>query len=46
MGYFYSRETLEIMADEINRKYYPDRLEKVIPLDHYDLLEKLGLEVE
>ena len=44
--YFYSRETLELMADETNGKYYPERLEKVLPLDPYDLLEKQGLDVE
>lgn len=44
--YFYSRETLELMAEGINRRYYPERLEKVLPLDPYDLLEKQGLDVE
>ena len=44
--YFYSRETLELMADDINRKYYPERLDSVLPLDPYDLLEKQGLDVE
>ena len=43
---FYSRESLEQMADDLNRKYYPERLEKVLPLDPYDLLEKQGLDVE
>lgn len=43
---FYSRENLEQMADDLNRKYYPERLEKVLPLDPYDLLEKQGLDVE
>ena len=37
--YFYSREELELMAEELNRKYYPERLERVLPLDPYDLLE-------
>lgn len=40
--YFYSRERLEEMADQLNMKYYPERLEKVLPLDPYDLLEKQG----
>ncbi len=44
--YFYSREELELMAEELNRKYYPERLERVLPLDPYDLLEKQGLDVE
>ena len=44
--YFYSREELELMAEELNHKYYPERLEKVLPLDPYDLLEKQGLDVE
>ena len=43
---FYSREDLEQIADDINRKYYPERLDKVLPMDPYDLLEKLGLDVE
>ncbi len=46
MSYFYSKEELELMADKVNRKYFPERLEKLIPLDVYKLLEKLGLEVE
>lgn len=46
MGYFYSKEQLEIMADNINKRFYPDRLEEVSPLDPYDLLEKLELDVE
>lgn len=44
--YFYSHEELELMAEELNRKYYPERLERVLPLDPYDLLEKQGLDVE
>ena len=44
--YFYSRETLELIADELNKKYYPERMENVLPLDPYDLLEKQGLDVE
>lgn len=46
MNYFYSKEKLESIADEINKKYYPERLDRIISLDPYDLLEKLGLEVE
>jgi len=46
MNYFYSREYLEEQADKINMKYYPERLSKVSPFNHYDFLEKLGLEVE
>ncbi|MBQ7276128.1 MAG: hypothetical protein IJS58_02660 [Bacilli bacterium] len=43
---YYSQGYLEKLADEINKKYYPERLEKVKALDIYDLMEKLGLEVE
>ena len=46
MGYFYSKDQLEFMADNINRKFYPKRLEEISPLDHYDLLEKLELDIE
>lgn len=46
MGYFYSKNELENMADNINKRFYPNRLEEVSPLDTYDLLEKLGLDVE
>lgn len=44
--YFHSKESLELMADEINKKYYPERLDSILPLDPYDLLEKQGLDVE
>lgn len=44
--YFYSKEKLEIMADELNKENYPERLEKLIPFDPYDFLEKRGLEIE
>ena len=43
---FYSRETMERWADSINKTYFPERLDKATPLDSYNLLEKLGLEVE
>lgn len=43
---FYTREKLELMANELNQKYYPERLDKILPLDPYDLLEKQGLDVE
>lgn len=46
MRYVYTREYLEEQADKINMKYYPERLKEVIPLDPYDLLERLGLDVE
>ena len=46
MRYFHTKEFLEEQADKINMKYYPERLKEVIPLDPYDLLEKLGLDVE
>lgn len=38
----FNREELELMADNINEKYFPERLEKPIMLDPYDLLDKLG----
>ena len=44
--YFYSREELELMAEQLNAQFYPRRLNEILPLDPYDLLEKLGLEVE
>lgn len=44
---YYNREELENMADEINRKYYPVRLEKMLPFDFYDYMENiLHLDVE
>jgi len=46
MGYFYSREYLENLADKVNMKYYPSRLNEMSPMDPYDLMEKLGLEIE
>lgn len=44
--YFYPKEYLEKWADSINKKYYPDRLSKIIKLDPYDLIDKLNLEVD
>lgn len=45
--HYYSKEDLELMADDINRKYYPERLLKMIPFDHYDYMENvLHLDVE
>lgn len=44
--YFYSKEKLEIMADEFNKEFYPERLEKIIPFDAYEFMEKQGLEIE
>lgn len=44
---YYSKETLEQMADEINRENYPERLSKMIPVDHYDYMENvLHLDIE
>lgn len=43
---YYTRSQLEEMADDINRNFFPERLEKVTVLDEYALLENLGLEVE
>ena len=44
--YIYSRECLEKMADDTNKKYYPDRLNKVMKLNPYDLMDKMELEIE
>ena len=38
--YFYSKEKLEIMANVLNKEFYPERLEKIIPFDAYDFMEK------
>ena len=43
---YYTKYYLEDLAEQINKKYYPERLDKVSPLDTYDLMEKLNLEVE
>ena len=43
---FYTYEELEKLAENINKKYFPDRLTALVPLDPYDLLEALGCEVE
>lgn len=44
--YFHSKDQLEVMAEGINQEYYPERLDSLLPLDPYDLLEKMGLEIE
>ena len=33
------------MANELNKEFYPERLEKVIPFDAYDFMEKQRLEI-
>lgn len=38
----FGKEELELMADKVNNEYFPERLEKPIMLDPYDLLDKLG----
>ena len=38
----FGREELELMADNVNKEYFPERLEKPIMLDPYDLLDNLG----
>lgn len=40
----YSKDELEEMAEEINRRYSPERLEKASPFDPYLFLDKLGYE--
>lgn len=40
------RERLELLADDINRKYFPERLSSPLPLDPYDFLEAIGCEIE
>jgi len=42
----YTRARLEAIANQINEKYFPDRLLSVLPFDAYDLLEALGCDVE
>ncbi len=42
----YSKDELEEMADEINRRYFPERLEKAMPFDPYLFLDKLGHEYQ
>ena len=39
---FLGKEKLELLADEVNRKFFPERLEESLALDPYDLLDKLG----
>ena len=38
----FSNEELEVMAEKINKEYFPERLNSAISLDPYDLLDKLG----
>ena len=35
---YYSKEQLELMADDINNKFFPNRLTNAIALDPYDLI--------
>ena len=42
----YTKERLELLANSVNKKFFPHRLENVVPLDCYDLLEALGCEVQ
>ncbi len=42
----YTKQKLEELADSVNKEFFPERLEAAIPLDCYDLLEKLGCNVE
>ncbi len=44
--FFYSNEKLETIADNINKEFYPERLDKVSHFDAYDFMEKQGLEIE
>ncbi len=44
--YVYTKLELESMADKINAQFFPERLERALPLDPYLLLDKLGVEYE
>lgn len=44
--FVYSKEELETMADNINRRFFSNRLISVSPLDPYDLVEKIGCDIE
>ena len=41
----YTKEELESMAENINAKFFPNRLKDVNSLDPYDLLDKMGCSV-
>lgn len=41
----YTKEELEQIADNINNKFFPERLLNAIQLDPYDLIDKLGCSV-
>lgn len=42
----FSKEALEQQAEEINKKFFPERLKKPLALDPYDLIDALGCSVE
>lgn len=42
----YQREELEEIADAINLRFFPERLERVIPFDAYFFLDLLGYEYQ
>ena len=42
----YTKDKLEVLADAVNRKYFPERLGSAIALDPYDLVDKLGCTVD
>ena len=44
--FVYSKEELENMADSINRRFFSDRLIRVSALDPYDLVDRIGCDVE
>ena len=43
---YLTKNDLEQKADEVNTKYFPLRLEKAMALDPYDLIDKIGAQVE
>lgn len=43
---YLTKDDLEQKADEVNAKYFPLRLEKAMALDPYDLIDKIGAQVE
>ena len=42
----YSKDELEEMAEAINAKFFPERLNKAMPFDPYLFLDKLGYEYQ
>ena len=43
---FFTEEQLENLADNINMRYFPQRLHTAIELDAYDLIDALGCNID